>query len=231
MKDLMKCRVMVLSPHADDAELGAGGYLARVVQSGGEVMVVLATIGDVRHLHSDQLVVADQRAAEFRAAMRELGVQHTRILTEGMDGSLNQFPRAQMVGVLDEVQQDFQPDVVLLPLPSAHQDHAYCWEVGVAMARPNFAKHQPALVAAYEYPLTGWGAGAEYSSFKGGLYVNVTATWERKLAALRQHRSQMRQGRGHLLSEEGAAALGRWRGMESGYEYAELLHVIRQRWD
>lgn len=223
-------RVFVLSPHADDAELGIGGYLARVVDEGGEVMVALATVGDVRHLHDTVNTTAQKREEEYFAAMSVLGIQHCRILTKGLDGELQKHPRGELVAMLDTLQSEFEPDEILLPLPSSHQDHVYCWEVGISMARPNAAKRLPSLVAGYEYPLTSWGPGSAFNPFTGGLYLNVTHTWERKLEALRQHQSQMARGDGHIISLEGVTALGRLRGIEAGYGYAELLHVVRQRW-
>lgn len=141
-------RIFVLSPHADDAELGVGGYLARAVDQGAEVMVALATAGTVRHPHG--VVTGRQRMDEFHAAMEVLGVQQVCVLTQERDGELPHFSHARMVGMLDDLQRAFQPDEILLPLPSAQQDHTYCWEAGIAMARPHRATHGPALVAGYE---------------------------------------------------------------------------------
>lgn len=225
-------RVLVLSPHSDDAELGVGGYLARVVAEGGVVLVALATVGAAPKPNGSDGsngAASQRRLAEFKRAMEVLGVQQHCVMSEGFDGRLNDFPKAEMIGMLDQLLEEFRPDEILLPLPSSHQDHTYCWEVGIAMSRPVASRHQPCLVAGYEYPATGWGAGAEFSAFKGGLYVNVEATWERKLAALREHQSQMRDA-DHLISLEGVTVLGRMRGLEAGFKYAELLHVVRQRW-
>ncbi|WP_257558250.1 PIG-L deacetylase family protein [Sphingobium sp. CFD-2] len=221
---------MVLSPHADDAELGAGGYIGRVTAQGGEVMVVLATAGASNHIETGASALADQRIAEFQAAMRVLGVQQQHILTQGLDGELHAFPRSSFVKLLDDLQAEFEPDEILLPLPSSHQDHTYCWETGIAMTRPKSPKLLPSLVAGYEYPLSGWGPGAAFNNCKGGLYVDITASWELKLAALRQHASQL-GNRAGLVSIEAVEALAHWRGLEAGYRRAELFHIVRQRWD
>ena len=37
-------RLMVVAPHADDAELGAGGYMARTIDDGGSVKVVVLAV-------------------------------------------------------------------------------------------------------------------------------------------------------------------------------------------
>jgi LmbE family N-acetylglucosaminyl deacetylase len=221
-------KVLVFSPHADDAELGVGGYLAKVIDAGGEALVALATVGPPQDLSAKSDVLAALRTEEFLRAMQVLGVQNSPILSEGFDGVLQQrFPQSRMVGLLEELIDDFEPDELLLPLPSAHQDHSYCWQVGIAASRPRAGRFRPALIAGYEYPLTHWGAGAAFSSFQGGLYENVTKTWSRKLASLKAHMSQLDRSEGHPIGIDGVNALGRTRGMEAGCEYAELLIVVR----
>lgn len=218
--------VLVFSPHADDAEIGVGGYIARTVAEGGTVIVVLATVGSIKFLHLDRNVDAEERLEEFHASMKILGVQHTHVLTQGYDSRLNTVPMGSMVAELDMLQEQYRPDEVLIPLPSAHQDHQYCWDVGVAATRPSPAKHSPRVVAAYEYPLTFWGNGSQSSAFRGGIYVNVTDHWGKKEDALRQYKSQMREDLS-LISLNGVNALAQLRGVESGCHKAELLHALR----
>lgn len=221
-------KLLVLSPHADDAELGCGGYIARTIAEGGEVLVAVATVGDTKFIHSGRVVPASERVEELKGSMSVLGVKDYRVLTYGFDTSLNTYPQGAMVAMLDELQQEFKPTEVLVPLPSAHQDHKYCWEVGVASTRPSYSRHSPTIVAAYEYPLTSWGEGSAARGFNGGLYVNVTSYWDAKVQALEKYKSQMR-GANDLISIHGMEALGKLRGLESGFTYAELFYTLRAR--
>lgn len=220
-------RLLVLSPHADDAEIGCGGYISRVVGEGGEVLVVLATVGDIFFHHLQRIVTAEERLSEFESSMSALGVQHKRVLTQNLDSNLNTYPQGQMVAMLDTLHLEFKPTEVLLPLPSAHQDHRYCWEVGVAATRPSAVTHALDMVAAYEYPLTSWGDGSAANSFRGGVYVNITDHWNAKVTAIRAYGTQMREG--NPIGLEALKALARMRGMEAGFEYAELFHALRIR--
>lgn len=217
-------RVLVLSPHADDAEIGCGGYIARTVAEGGVVMVALATVGDIRFLHLKDTVSVRVRLEEFENSMQALGVQQHRILSSGYDSTLNNYPMGQMVAQLDELQEEFKPDEVLLPLPSSHQDHKYCWEVGIAATRPSPAKHSPSVVAAYEYPQSFWGTSNPVG--QGGVYVDVSAYWAKKIVALSCYATQMRNGHS-LIGLAGVEALATLRGVECGVSKAELLHALR----
>lgn len=223
---MAKC-VLVLSPHADDAEIGCGGFIAKTIADGGFVCVALATVGtiDFRHLGK---VTDTQRVTEFQKAMASLGVQNIQILSHDLDGRMYTSPQSSFVTKLDDLIDDLKPDTVLIPLPSSHQDHRYCWEVGIAATRPNVAKHQPNMIAAYEYPASGWGDGSGADSGKGGIYVDISHHWEAKVKALECYETQMR-GERHLFSINGIDALAKLRGLESGCERAELFHALRIR--
>lgn len=220
-------RVMVLSPHADDAEIGCGGYMARTIAEGGQVLVSVATVSPVHFLHLGRSVSAEERIEELRASMGVLGASF-QVLTQGRDGCMAQYSQGEMVKLLDDSMEEFKPDVVLIPLPSSHQDHRYCWEVGIATCRPSPSKHQPCMIAAYEYPSTSWGDGAEANAGRGGIYMDVSAYWDTKVASLMKYETQMR-AKGHLFSIDGCEALARLRGLEAGFQYAELFHALRIR--
>lgn len=220
-------RVLVVSPHADDAEIGCGGYMARTIDEGGEVCVALMTVSDVEFRHCGK-VTKEERLLEFHESMKALGVQKTKILSYGLDGRMYTSPQSEFVRMLDDLLDKWKPETVLLPLPSSHQDHRYCWEVGIAATRPSAAKHWTKVVAAYEYPASGWGDGAEMNAGRGGIYVDVSRVWNRKVAALEKYETQMR-GAEHLFSIAGIDALARLRGLEAGFERAELFHALRIR--
>jgi len=219
---------MVVSPHCDDSELGVGGYMAKKIQQGWEVIVVVATVSSIKFLHNSTEVSHEDRISEFRRALECLGVTGYHTLTLNMDGKLHLHPMSDLVKQLDEIQEHYKPDEVLIPLPSAHQDHRTVWEACVASTRPSPAKHNPRMIAAYEYPLTGWGPGSDMSAFRGGLYVDISEQLDLKLEALKCYESQMR-GENEQISLEGAKALARLRGVESGCSYAELFHILRLR--
>lgn len=220
-------KLLVISPHADDAEIGCGGFIARTVSEGGEVMVVLMTVSDIEFRHRGK-VTAEERLAEFGHSMQVLGVKHCKVLSYDLDGKLYTAPQAKFVRDLDDLIDSFKPDTILVPLPSSHQDHRYAWEVGIAATRPSAAKWQPSMIAAYEYPASGWGDGASMNAGKGGVYVDVSLYWQKKVQALEQYETQMR-GSHHLFSIKGIDTLAQMRGLEAGYERAELFHALRIR--
>jgi LmbE family N-acetylglucosaminyl deacetylase len=220
-------RLMVIAPHADDAEIGAGGYIAKRSDQGWDVFVVVATIGEIWNLHLKRKVSKEERIEELEASLDVLGTAEYSILKPDYDSRLHLVPAGELVGELDRCIDDFKPVEVLIPLPSSHQDHETMYRICVAACRPNPSKHTPMLIAAYEYPASGWGAanGSEH----GGMYVDITGDMDRKMASLSCYKSQLFRTENDCISVHGAEALARLRGIEAGFKYAEKFTILRMR--
>ena len=57
-------KLLVLSPHCDDETISCGGYIARTIADGGEVLVVIASVSEIEFLHKG-IVPIEDRVAEL----------------------------------------------------------------------------------------------------------------------------------------------------------------------
>ena len=230
MKKDMKIHdvVVALSPHSDDVELGCGGFLAKQVERGNDVHVVVMLVKDEYQVHQKNIVEGVTRREELHQSMNVLGVSSWQILlNEKLDFDLCLFPKPKAVGMIDEIVRNTGATTVLLPVPSFHQEHQYVFDVGMAVTRPTKFGTTVTKVLAYEYPAANWGASAGYDASRGGYYVDTTQYHLKKLNALECHKSQMYREENAILSLDGVEALARLRGLEIGVKYAELLYVLR----
>ena len=63
---LAKQRLLVVSPHADDESFGCAGTIAKIKKLGGEVFILVMSVGDLKHYDGkDNAVAGSQRAGEF----------------------------------------------------------------------------------------------------------------------------------------------------------------------
>ena len=114
--------------HPDDEGFGSGGTLAMLVDKGHRVTVVCATNGDVGEISDPALATPENlgqvRQQELLAAMKVTGVKDVRFLgyrDSGMDGtpdndnpdSLYQASPATVVGQIDAVLTELEPDVII----------------------------------------------------------------------------------------------------------------------
>ena len=113
---------LVIAPHQDDDVFGCGGLIALRRLAGREVHVVYLTDGSASHPGHPTLtmeMLATQRAAEARAALRMLGVESTAIHFLGArDGTLNRLAAkdaATLSESLEKLLRELRPEEIFLP--------------------------------------------------------------------------------------------------------------------
>ncbi len=179
----MALDALFFGAHPDDIELTCGGLAALLASHGHGVGLVdmtrgeLGTRGDV-----------DTRAAEAAAAGRALGAACRDNLALP-DGGLNRHDRAQLVAVVECLRRH-RPSLVVAPhRDDEHPDHV---EASQLVSRACY------LSGLARYPAAGERfrpARLLHSLYRGDsraqLVIDVTPAWERRMAALRCHASQL----------------------------------------
>ncbi|MDW7981895.1 MAG: PIG-L deacetylase family protein [Thermomicrobium sp.] len=193
-------RVLVVMAHPDDAEFVCAGTVARWASEGSEVVYVLVTSGDKGSndptLTSEQL--ATIREAEQREAARILGVRHVEFL---------RYRDAEVVADLGlrraivRAIRQFRPDAVVCQDPTQryigqvyiqHPDHIAVGEATLAAVFPS-ARDRLTFPELLEEGLEPHVVPFVYltGSSAPDVFVDITPFFERKVAALRAHRSQL----------------------------------------
>jgi len=206
-------RTLVVAAHPDDVEWYMGGTLARLVDAGAVVTVMMATDGEARRggeLTGAALGVV--RREEQIEASRRLGVTDVRFL--GLpDGRL--WLSAGLTERVREIWQEVQPELVFgfdfarTRFGYVHPDHL---AAGRAVAR----------VAAE--PL---GSEAEvwlFHSREPDIAVDTSDTVERKVEALLAHRTQVGTSAERLLRSHTSS--GATMGSQAGTKYAEVFRRL-----
>lgn len=190
---------LVVAAHPDDAEFGAAGTVARWTQAGRRIVYVVCTSGDKgtsdRSLTPDQLVII--REEEQRAAARLLGVGQV-VFLRYLDQTLEDTPefRKEIVRQI----RIFRPEIIATSDPYRryiwHRDHRIVGQVVLDAVYPYARDHlaYPDLLDQGLEPHKAkelWFWGTDEINHR----MDVTDTFETKLAALRCHASQVREFR------------------------------------
>lgn len=222
---------LVVVAHPDDIEFSCAGTVARWVQNGSRVVYVLCTSGEVGIADNG---MTKERAAEIReaeqlAAADIVGVKDVVFLREP-DGMLEATMELRKK-IVREIRR-FRPEIVVCGDPTVlwagdsyinHPDHRAAAAAAIDAVFP--AAGQPNLFQELEEEglfafkprkvyVTGWD--------QSGLYTNISDTIDLKVAALRAHKSQMKDWDPEPRIKEWAAERAKGKEMV----YAEAFKVV-----
>lgn len=112
-------KILVLAPHTDDGELGAGGYIYQSIKNGAEILYVAFSDCKKSLLENSNKNLLSQ---ECQKATKSLGINKLQILNfEVRDFSEK---RQKILDNLIKLKKEFAPDEVLTPSRfDIHQDH------------------------------------------------------------------------------------------------------------
>jgi N-acetylglucosamine malate deacetylase 1 len=175
--------ILAIFAHRDDAELLAGGSLAKAARQGHPTAILDLTQGEMGSRGS-----AATRAAEAAAAARALGVS-VRENLELPDAGITNTPetRAAVASVIRRL----KPKVVIAPaMRGRHPDHHVtaqlvrdaCFVAGLAKIEPQHPPHRPHKV------LHAMSFREDHQ--KPTFVVDISAEFETKLAAIKCYSSQ-----------------------------------------
>jgi LmbE family N-acetylglucosaminyl deacetylase len=193
-------RVLVIAAHPDDVDFGSGGSIAAWTEAGIEVGYCIVTDGDAGGIDAavTRAEVGAIRREEQRKAAAVLGVSDVEFLGYA-DGSLT---------VTHELRRDlsrairrFRPTRVVIQSPlrdlrnmyGSHPDHTAAGEASMCAVYPdarNEFAHPELLRDEGLAPHTVSEVWVMSPNESADHYVDITAHFERKLAALAAHGSQ-----------------------------------------
>lgn len=225
-------KVMVVAPHPDDAEISCAGTLAQWIRDGQEVVYVICTNGEKGS--DDHETTPEElrwiRHREQEAAALVLGVKEIIFLGHP-DGALEDNYRFR--GQIVREFRFHRPDLVLTCDPyhryTQHRDHRITGLATLDAAFPYARDHlfYPEHLAEGLQPykvreLYLWGTE------QPDVFIDISDTFETKLAALSCHRSQL-QSRSREEFEECVREYSAYLGKPRGLSLAETFHRVELR--
>ncbi len=202
-------RILVLAPHTDDGELGAGGAVARLLEEGAEVFYAVFST-------CEESVPAgfpkDILGREQLAAAASLGVGEDRVTF--FHYPVRKFPafRQEILEDMVKLNRTIRPDLVFAPsLHDVHQDHH-------TVAEEALRAFKKTGILGYEEP---WND----LSFDNQIYITLEERHVR--AKARAVACYASQGIRDYTSEDYLRSLAHCHGIQIGKQYAEVFETVR----
>jgi LmbE family N-acetylglucosaminyl deacetylase len=202
-------KVLVLAPHTDDGELGAGGTINKLIESGAEVYY--AAFSTAEQSVPDGFP-KDILKTEVRNATRKLGIKEENLFVYNYEVRKLNYVRQSILEDLILLRKKIAPDLIFLPsLNDIHQDHT-------TVAQEGLRAFKQTSILGYELI---W----NNLTFSTSCFVQLEHKHVlKKCEALSEYSSQKHRD---YLSEEFITSLARTRGVQIGCQYAEAFEVIR----
>ena len=228
-------RAMAIHAHPDDQEFTVAGTLAKWARAGCEITTVCITSGDAGSNEKTdaamtKISLARIREEEQRNACKVLGVQHVEFL-HYPDGVLQ--PTLELRRDLTRLIRQYKPDVVICGDPTVrfygnsymnHPDHRVAADVSLDAVFPSAGTRFifPELLI----------EGLEphevkkvfiHGSEKGETYIDIGAVLDVKIAALKEHKTQLHDWDPGEMMREWAKDEGKEAGMDAAESYRVMI--------
>jgi LmbE family N-acetylglucosaminyl deacetylase len=204
-----KKRILVLAPHTDDGELGAGGTISYFVEKGAVVYYAAFSTAEEsvpKGLPKDIL------KTEVRKATEKLGIKKENLIIFDFQVRKLNFVRQEILDSLIKMRNEINPELILMPcLNDIHQDHS-------TVANEGLRAFKTKTILGYELI---W----NNLRFNTTSFVALSKKHiQMKADALKEYKSQANRD---YMSDDFIFSLAKSRGVQIGAEYAESFEVIR----
>jgi N-acetylglucosamine malate deacetylase 1 len=203
----MHKKILVISPHTDDGELGCGGSIAKFIEEGDEVEYVALSCCE-KSIPPEY--PRDILSREVKTATRTLGIENPVLFSF----EVREFPkyRQEILDALIRLRNKINPDIVFTPSRyDTHQDH----KTTVEETMRAFKK---CTLLGYEQP---W----NNITFNTLAFISLNEKYvQKKIDALACYETQKDRSYVHPDFIRGLALT---RGTQIEEKYAEAFEVIK----
>jgi len=212
-------KVLIFSPHPDDAEWTMGGTIALMIKHNWKVIIVDLTSGEPTPNGSEAI-----RKAETEQANKILGIKHRYNL-----GLPNRYLEYTLDNrrLLAEVIRKEQPDILFGPaLPDQHPDHVEAAKlIQAARFEAKFYKTdlagEPHWTAKFYHYYSNHRQDFPAPSF----VIDISDSWKLKMEAVKAYQSQIASPSVTISPQTRLDVMSQFYGHSIGCEYGEPFYV------
>jgi LmbE family N-acetylglucosaminyl deacetylase len=218
---------LVIAAHPDDEVLGCGGTIAKLSDGGMSVHVVFMADGVYsRDVESTSQELTVRRQAALKAC-EILGVSSVSF-GDFPDNRMDTVPMLEITKTVEGYLREYRPTTIFTHhISDINIDHRRTLEAVIIACRPQIGNSVKSILS-FEVPSsTEWQLPGNAPAFAPNWFVDISATLDRKMAALHAYEFEMRDWP-HPRSLRGVEYLAKWRGATVGVDAAEAFVLGRQ---
>lgn len=222
----MKNTILIVAAHPDDEILGCGGTIARLIREGDEAYALILGEGITsRYAKGSDKAEKDLKALRdsIDKANRVIGVKKVFALNFP-DNRFDMVPTLDIVKNIEAVKNRVKPQVIFTHhWRDLNVDHRVTFNAVLTACRP-IEKETVSEIYSFEIPSsTEWNYPC---TFAPNLFVDITATLNKKLAAIKHYTTELRKFPHPRSPRAIEVQAAKW-GSVASRKYAEAFEAVR----
>ena len=202
---MQKATILAIGAHPDDIEFGCGGTIIKYTERGHRLFLHIMTEGGFGAETTTR--IQEQEASKAILGAKDIfwgGYEDTHLVVD-----------IELIGKIESIIKKVKPDFIFCNFPDdTHQDHRHLSQA--VMSATRYIRN----VLFYEGPTT--------QNFKPHVFVDISDTLDKKIEALKAHKSQvMKTNIEDLSIVEVARSSANFRGIQGRVKFAEAFHSLR----
>lgn len=223
-------KVLVVVAHPDDEVLGCGGTLARHIDNGDKVSVLIISDGitaryntfNYKETHVIKDVMSIRESAD--KVKNYLNIDNYRIL--GLDANrLDTYPILEITKFIEENINTYKPEIIYTHHPNdINIDHKIVFNAVQTATRPINKNYIKKIMLIEVLSSSEWNF---MNKFDWDIYVDISKYIDKKVKSMKLYNLECRNPP-HPRCEDCIRTLAKKRGYEVGLEYAETFKLLRE---
>jgi N-acetylglucosamine malate deacetylase 1 len=224
--------ILVVAAHPDDEVLGCGGTIAKHVEQGDHVEVVILAEGITSRENSKNQAKQADSLSELRESAKKandlLGVKKLT-LNRFPDNRMDSIDLIEIIKYIEVIIIKCKPEIIYTHhAGDLNVDHRRTHESVVTASRVQPGCGIKTLLFFEIASSTEWQTAGSAPYFMPNWFVDISSTLDKKINALKAYDMEMREWP-HPRSVRALQDLSRWRGTTIGAEAAESFMLGRHR--
>jgi len=222
--------ILVVAAHPDDEVLGCGGTIAKHINNGDKVHILILAEGitsrdKIRNRNKSEDKVTKLKDSA-KKAHEILGSSSLKIL-DFPDNRMDSVDLLDVIKVIENEINEINPEIIYTHHSNdLNVDHRITHQAVFTACRP-----EPGAIVekmyCFEVPSsTEWQDHRAGAPFIPNTFINISNTLTKKIKALKAYKSEMKPWP-HSRSIKSVKHLAGWRGASAGFEAAEAFSLSR----
>lgn len=216
-------KILVISPHADDETLGAGGFLLKHRDLMDEIYWVNVTNAKVEYGYTQE----EEQQGEQEVSTVALAYHVKKHFDLGLEpAGLDKYSKQELIGMLSHILKETCPNIVILPFPGdVHSDHKIVFEAAYSCTKafryPFVEKVMcMEIISETDYAISDRGFVPNY-------FVDISEYIDEKVCIMKNYKNEIKDAP-FPRNEDAMRGMARYRGAACNVNYAEAFRIIKE---